>query len=229
MQQSQGAKGGKKSVNTMVSPLRAERLTANDLGIIDNHAVITKLKAFENSMQRYTMDVQSKAEIITELVEKYHDQVSRNVQKFIDTHDIDIVKRFYLDSVLTPSELAAIIAKVQHQKSSSVARPSSQAQQNSSKRNPTSSQSPFRVRDKSPSSQVRKTTPTRSKYKLNASNASHANNTPVKDVRSFNALNLHPNSDQALLYDELKRTNDRFIGQQIENRRLKDHVQLLSL
>lgn len=90
----------------MVSPIRAERVTANDLGIVDNHAVITKLKAFENSMQRYSMEVQAKAEIVTELMERYQDQVSGNVQKFIDTHDIDIVKRFYLDSVLTPSEMA---------------------------------------------------------------------------------------------------------------------------
>lgn len=72
---------------------------------------------------------------------------------------------------------------------------------------------------------MRKTTPTRTKYKLNASNVSQTNNTPVKDVRSFNAAN----ADQAQLYEELKKTNDKYIGQQVENRRLKDQVQLLSL
>lgn len=58
------------------------------------------------------MDVQSKSEIITELHDRYEDQVNKNIMKFIYTHDIDLVKRFYTDSVLTPTEMALLVAKI---------------------------------------------------------------------------------------------------------------------
>lgn len=86
---------------------------AQEIGIIENQAVIQKLKSFENSVQRYAMNVQAKSEIIGELIDRYSDQLNKNLMKFINTHDIDIVKRFYTDSVLTPSEVAQIVTKVQ--------------------------------------------------------------------------------------------------------------------
>lgn len=46
------------------------------------------------------------------MVDKYQDQINKNLMQFIKTHDIDIIKRFYTDTVLTPSEMAKIVAKV---------------------------------------------------------------------------------------------------------------------
>lgn len=54
-------------------------------------------------------------------------------------------------------------------------------------------------------------------------------NTPVKE-KQYGTFGILPqNADEGQLYVELKRTNDRYIEQQVENRRLKDQVQLLSL
>lgn len=109
MQQSQGARGGKKSSG--VSPIRGEKnLEGTWSG--DTAGVIGSIKTFEASVSRLVNTVQSKREVVDELLRHYNDQLNNNLLKFISTHDNELVKKFYLETVLTPTEIAQIAAKV---------------------------------------------------------------------------------------------------------------------
>ena len=61
------------------------------------------------------MDVHGKSEIVDELIAKYQGQVSNSLGKFINTHDLKLVNSFYTNTVLTPTEVASIVTKVQEQ------------------------------------------------------------------------------------------------------------------
>lgn len=134
-----------------------------------------------------------------------------NLTKFIQTHDIQLVKKFYTDCVLTPSEVAFIVAK----------HPQTVESKYSKVEKKGSSRSPFRQRDKSPSD-LRKT-PTGSQAQRNKFSMSQSTPDKIKTLKEYKQ------GDDNQLYKELRRVNDKYIEQQVDNRKLKDQVQLLTL
>ena len=119
MQQSAGARGGKKvnSSSGLASPIRTDnnRITFNNPDLdwsTDLQQIKSKLLAYENSLSRYVEGVSSKHEVVCQILGRYDDQLNGNVLKFVNTHDTDLVKSFYINSVLTPTEVAQLVAKV---------------------------------------------------------------------------------------------------------------------
>jgi 4-alpha-glucanotransferase len=48
---------------------------------------------------------------IAEIMSRVEYQVQNNVMKFIATHDVDLVRQYFTNTVLTPTETAQILAK----------------------------------------------------------------------------------------------------------------------
>ena len=57
-------------------------------------------------------DQSGKQEKVDEILMRVEDQVSKCLNKFLKTHDTDLVKQFFTNTVLTPTQTAQIIAKV---------------------------------------------------------------------------------------------------------------------
>lgn len=117
-----------------------------------------------------------------ELLRQVDDHVHTHLMKFLQTHDTDLVKQFFTNTVLTPTETAHIVAKANlhaHQMGALNANKPNQTagSGNSAVRRSQSSISPLRQMAQNPSQsqrdasylQFRKTTPTRKQQKNTSS------------------------------------------------------------
>lgn len=110
-----------------------------------------KLVAYEGSINNLISDHQEKEQKINEILLKVENQVQNAVMKFVNTHDSDIVKSYFTNTVLTPTEAAQIVAKVS----------ASDKASSSNTQIAKSSSSANAKRSNTSVSPLRKTTPTR--------------------------------------------------------------------
>ena len=89
---------------------------SNELREIKN-----KLQIYEMSVSQLLTSVGQKQDYMQEVIERTEDQVQNTLTKFLTTHDIDLVKQYFTNTVLTPTEVAHIIAKTNAQISQQMA------------------------------------------------------------------------------------------------------------
>jgi len=77
-----------------------------DLRVIKN-----KLQAYDNSVSKLMGEQAVKQEKVDEVLERVESQVEQALSRFLTTHDTDLVKQFFTNTVLTPTETAHIVAK----------------------------------------------------------------------------------------------------------------------
>jgi len=205
---------------------------------------------FDQSANQLMAELNEKQFKMEEIMKRIEDHVHVDLMKFLQTHDTDLVKQFFTNTVLTPTETAHIVAKANlhaHQMSGSfVAKsPNNASSSTSGLRRSNTSISPYRQTTTGTSNshreatnlQFRKTTPTRKGQKNTSQTRGGmaSGHTPSRDFgnsgkmpgESVRLQELQSNTDQ--LFGELRRANDRYMEQQVENRRLKDQVQVLQL
>ena len=69
--------------------------------------------AYENSVNSMINNHVEKENKVNEMLAKYDNQIQNQVLKFVNTHDTDIVKNYFTNTVLTPTEAAQIVTKAQ--------------------------------------------------------------------------------------------------------------------
>ena len=79
----------------------------------DLREIKNKLVAYENSVNSMINNHNEKENKVNEILTKYDNQIQNQVLKFLNTHDIDMVKSYFTNTVLTPTEAAQIITKAQ--------------------------------------------------------------------------------------------------------------------
>ena len=121
-------------------------------------------------------------------------QVEQALSRFLTTHETDLVKQFFTNTVLTPTETAQIVAKANLQ-AHAASNPTSTKQltsgaSSSNLKRAQTSVSPYRqgqLAGREAGSQYRKTTPTRAKQsKMLGGGAGHHAHTPSKELGNGN-------------------------------------------
>lgn len=77
-----------------------------DLGIIK-----AKLQAYDSSVAEWIGEQAAKQEKVEEIMNRVESQVEQVLSRFLTTHETDLVKQFFTNTVLTPTETAQIVAK----------------------------------------------------------------------------------------------------------------------
>ena len=78
----------------------------SDLRLIKN-----KLEAYDGSVSELITEQAAKQERVEEILNRVETQVEHALSRFLTTHDTDLVRRFFTNTVLTPTETATIVAK----------------------------------------------------------------------------------------------------------------------
>lgn len=71
----------------------------------------TRLLDFDNSVNQFLAELSEKQFKMDELLRQVDEHVHAYLMKFLQTHDTDLVKQFFTNTVLTPTETAHIVAK----------------------------------------------------------------------------------------------------------------------
>jgi hypothetical protein len=72
--------------------------------------VKNKLSAYDDAVSRYINIGYKKYEKVQELHELLDKQVNQTLISFLSTHDSDLIKQYFTNTILTPTETAKIIA-----------------------------------------------------------------------------------------------------------------------
>jgi hypothetical protein len=72
----------------------------------DLREIKNKLAAYENTVNSMLNNHIEKENKVNEILIKYDNQIQNQVLKFVNTHDSEIVKNYFTNTVLTPTEAA---------------------------------------------------------------------------------------------------------------------------
>lgn len=72
----------------------------------DLREIKNKLAAYENSVSSMINNHIEKENKVNEILTKYDNQIQNQVLRFVNTHDSEIVKSYFTNTVLTPTEAA---------------------------------------------------------------------------------------------------------------------------
>lgn len=71
----------------------------------------TRLVDFDSAVNQFLAELTEKQFKMDELLRQVDEHVHTHLMKFLQTHDTDLVKQFFTNTVLTPTETAHIVAK----------------------------------------------------------------------------------------------------------------------
>jgi len=77
----------------------------------DLREIKNKLFTYENSVNSMISNHLEKETKVNEILIKYESQIQYQFIKFVNTHDTDMVKSYFTNTVLTPTEAAQIVTK----------------------------------------------------------------------------------------------------------------------
>ena len=77
----------------------------------DLREIKNKLAAYENTVNSMLNNHIEKENKVNEILIKYDSQIQNQVLKFVNTHDSEIVKNYFTNTVLTPTEAAQIVVR----------------------------------------------------------------------------------------------------------------------
>ena len=150
-----------------------------DLKMIKN-----KLSQYDEAVSRYINTGFEKYEKVQELHELLDKQVNHTLIQFLSTHDNDLIKQYFTNTILTPTETAKIIATTNLQAVQPAQKSSTSAARGAHQK----SVSPYRKNMSLGNSSMisglnRKTTPTRSAKRSGFGTSSQHNYTPTKEFK----------------------------------------------
>ena len=74
-------------------------------------AIRNRLQGYDDSVSKLLGEQAVKQEKVEEALARVESQVEQALSRFLTTHDTDLVKQFFTNTVLTPTETAHIVAK----------------------------------------------------------------------------------------------------------------------
>ena len=100
----EGSSGRTSPFRTLVD--KSSNIPQNVVWNSDLREIKNKLAAYENSVTSMINNHMEKENKVNEILTKYDNQIQNQVLKFVNTHDSEIVKSYFTNTVLTPTEAA---------------------------------------------------------------------------------------------------------------------------